>query len=553
MQTKSFFLALALLAASMGGYAQKPTYKKVGLPDAQGWTVVTEKKKFGYIDSMGSIVVPIVYDRVEPYVGNYVCVQKGKKWGFLNREGKEAVPPIYDEIEPFGMFSPDLSQVNRGGKWGIIDTLAKEVIPALYEKIVFDEGLAPLKGNGKVGFIDHECNMVIPAVYDDCTYFRYGSVAVKQNGRWGYIDREGNMIVPMTLNYDQVGTFSEDLIAVRQNKKWGFIDASGNVVIPVNLNYNEAFSFSDGMARVRKGKKYGFINKTGKAVISAKYVGASDFQNGVTIASDVNRTGMWLAIAVGGAQGVAAAASYVEAQTAQTAMETQLRYGGGNVDEAYKWRQNQMIIQQNFNNDLQRANQNAQRILQSSGGGKVFQLGMIDKSGKTLIPFKYASLTLDTLSGNFYLLSGQRVFWDGSQGALQYGIFDMDKKKVVIPADYNNIDITTFAEKEWILVSVIKGIFFPTISFGIIDYSGKVIIPVEHRLLGKFDAAHERIWVGDMDKAFKFSYGVIDYSGKVIIPKTAATNIELIDNAFVMTINENEKRYFDLDGREIRK
>jgi hypothetical protein len=57
--------------------------------------------------------------------------------------------------------------------------------------------------------------------------------------------------------------------------KWGFIDKTGKVVIPTQ--FENAGSFSEQLAPVSIGGKWGFIDKTGKVAIPAQFETVSDF------------------------------------------------------------------------------------------------------------------------------------------------------------------------------------------------------------------------------------------------------------------------------------
>ena len=48
--------------------------------------------------------------------------------------------------------------------------------------------------------------------------------------------------------YEDAGSFSQDLAAVKKDGKWGYIDMEGNTVIPFQFDY--AFPFSEGLAVV---------------------------------------------------------------------------------------------------------------------------------------------------------------------------------------------------------------------------------------------------------------------------------------------------------------
>ncbi|MCL2072312.1 MAG: WG repeat-containing protein [Marinilabiliaceae bacterium] len=664
METRTrLIITIMLLAVGIGNYAQEPTYKKEGEPDELGWYKVSEKKKFGFIDEKGNIVVPIIYEGTGWVYSDGLLLVRKNKWGYVNRQGQEVIPLIYDEAHPFsngvarikrdkkcgiidttgaeilpivydeiknfswgaalvkregkwgvidttyreickpvyddiGIFGEvlfDFAFVKREDKWGIIDMQWKEVIPAQYEAIIFDEGLAPLRGHGKIGFINERCKMVIPADYDDCTYFSNGSVAVKQNGLWGYIDREGKIVIPCKLNYEQYGPYSEGLIAVMRNKKWGYIDTAEKVVIPIKLNYDKVFGFSEGMAKVMKKDKYGFINLAGKEVIKPKYIAAIDFENGVTVATKVMVNldiEAELRATAAALQGMADQLFAVStAMMSMSALEQQRVYHGptgGNLQAEQKkqrweqqFQQKQREIENKYNSDMQRA------AMQRAAGANIRnnlstivpEHILIDKSGKELLRSnrRFTSVVkLDSVPGNWYLLTraygiGKFGEWGGGLRNY-YGIYDLDQKKEIVRSNfyYSRFDMATFEEKGWIVVATAKSSFKDPLKhlFGIIDYSDNVVIPLEHEI---FDVTvfypHERILVGDVLKGkitfilgvtggytvIETTYGIIDYSGKVIIPKTIAEGIELIDNSFVMTLREGDKLYFDLDGREIRK
>jgi len=590
------FLFFALLAISIGGYAQK--YKTHGQPDELGWTVVELKNRFGVIDSMGTVVIPIIYksisvagftenilrvrkdekwsiidrqgnelcqaiyDIIRPFSGNVTRVRRNGKWGMIDTSGKEIQPCIFDEIKEFLW---GFAEVRNGNKWGAINDKGKELLPPLYDEFLFDDGMAPLKSNDKTGFIDYDYNIIIPQIYDDCTYFSFGSVAVKQNGRWGYINREGKVLIPLTLNYDHHGPFSDGLIAVKRNKKWGFIDESNNVVVPINLNYDEVFGLSDGLARMRKGKKFGFIDRTGKVVIKPKYIAAADFQNGITIASKESTNGLLIAfIALTAVQAGLSSFNY---------HMTNYNLGGSSLElnkRVREFSQRQIEIQRRFENDMKRS---------GTGLGKVKMLGLIDKNGKELLPFNYSILNLERISDSKYLIVAyhKKGEIDMDEPVITYGLFDADKRGIAIKPEYAFFDMITFEEKKWVIAAKFQWKMGWTnaivkYSKGIIDYSERVVIPLEHDIFdGSIFATHERILVGDIlkhgyTKAFmgmalkgseriikEATYGVIDHSGKVIIPKMKCEGIELIDNTFVATTKKGEKKYFDLNGREIKK
>jgi len=139
--------------------------------------VVGKGGKFGYVNSRGVEIVPLVYDRALRFHWDVGRVQLNGKWGLVNKQGKEVVPPIYDEIkghqdpivrlgDKYGFVSrktgelltpvkydeaqqwlqilnftsrnrgsKDLALVKLDGKWGCVNASGKEIAPPIYEKI----------------------------------------------------------------------------------------------------------------------------------------------------------------------------------------------------------------------------------------------------------------------------------------------------------------------------------------------------------------------------------------------------------------------------------
>ena len=62
------------------------------------------------------------YDHVDECVCGLSLVRKGDKHGFVDKVGKLVVPLIYDEAMAF---SESMAAVKQDGKWGFIDSTGK--------------------------------------------------------------------------------------------------------------------------------------------------------------------------------------------------------------------------------------------------------------------------------------------------------------------------------------------------------------------------------------------------------------------------------------------
>ena len=182
---------------------------------SNGLALVYKKGKFGYIDPTGKVVVPVEYEDIDEFSNGFAAVKKKDKWGFVDNAGKVVIPVEYEDVHDF---SKEFAAVKKKGKWGYIDKTDKVVIPFEYDGAKsFKEGLAKVKKDYKWGSIDPTGKMVIPFEYGDDVFFSEGLAAVEKNGKWGYIDSTGKEIIP--FEYDKAYPFNEGIAVVGQKQK----------------------------------------------------------------------------------------------------------------------------------------------------------------------------------------------------------------------------------------------------------------------------------------------------------------------------------------------
>lgn len=85
---------------------------------AEGRVPATRKEKSGYLDLLGKIAIPLVYDGVMAFSEGLAAVEKGNVWGYVNRDGKVIIPPKFDRA---GQFSSGLAPVKLGKHTGFIN------------------------------------------------------------------------------------------------------------------------------------------------------------------------------------------------------------------------------------------------------------------------------------------------------------------------------------------------------------------------------------------------------------------------------------------------
>ncbi|HBK98560.1 MAG TPA: hypothetical protein DD001_15185 [Microcoleaceae bacterium UBA10368] len=269
-----------------GKYRLKPSFDYIQDPDSQGISalvaefkeglmrvgVVDEscpkkndtsdyvKKKFGFIDRTGKIVIPLKFESVgDFYNGRAValfrtgttaksCDDRGGKYGYIDRTGEVVIPPQFDEASDF---SEGLAVVTMGEKSGYIDVSGNLVIPFGGSK--FSEGLASVRASDSklVGYIDKTGKFVISPRFYSAYEFENGLADVEaMNGKRGLIDKTGKYVIEP--KFETYTTFSEGLaiVGVRENgeQKYGYVDQTGKIVI--EPQFERAGFFDQGLAVV---------------------------------------------------------------------------------------------------------------------------------------------------------------------------------------------------------------------------------------------------------------------------------------------------------------
>jgi hypothetical protein len=155
-----------------------------------GLAFVKLNGKYGYINKVGDLVVPLKYDKAENFNGYRACVQLNGKYGLIDMTGAETVPPIYDYISTFEY--PIHVELNN--KHGFIDESGEEVIPIKYDAAGwFCRGnITYVKLGEKYGYINTVGDEVLPFIYDEASTFLYCYANVTLNGQKGMIDSSGN-------------------------------------------------------------------------------------------------------------------------------------------------------------------------------------------------------------------------------------------------------------------------------------------------------------------------------------------------------------------------
>jgi len=397
------------------------------------------------------------YDSFSDFSDGFAEVRKGEKYGLIDKLGNEIVPCEYNGITTWNHIGGPIygkqAVLLPNGKVMELNgySFTEEVQNTNEIAAVAKGGEGSMGTDAKWGFIDKTGKEIIPCIYelpitDCCLECSISEGLIRVGGiyeKYGFIDKTGKEVIPLILNYGSVGDFSDGMAFVGSYNereygwRYGFIDKTGKEVIP--CIYENASPFSEGLACVQKNGKYGFIDKDGKEAISFNYNMTSEGDDEKVFTCFKN--GLAIMRVNDGDGNGSWMAEYAEGTC-------------GVIDKSGK-----VIIP--FTYSFIYSYDNKLFICYNNYGEEDMQkCGVIDKSGKVIIPFIYSSI-----HSNDNELFGcyENYYSDDKQ---KCGIFDKTGKEV-IPVMYNNIERS---EDNYFIVSLNR-------KYGIIDNSGKEIIP----------------------------------------------------------------------------
>jgi hypothetical protein len=421
-------------------------------------------------------------------------VEMDRKVGFVDSLGEEIIPPIYSDFKDFsldGLIAVCTGEKysDEAKKWGLFNLKGKEVLPVSYEVIgpnynsyekpkQIDDGILLVKMNGKYGFVSISGKAITPLKYDRAESFSKGLAHVEikvgegySDYKHGFVNVKGKELIP--LKYDEVSLFDENGLAKvgvksKQEMKYGFIDRNGREVVPIKYESAD-FVMKNQLIRVMLNNKYGLIDREGKKIIPIKY-------------------------------------DLVDYDIKSNLVLVQLNDKYGFVDLAGK-----EVVSPRYANADSFKNGFAIVADEFSTGTR---LGVIDSTGKTIIPLIYKSIS----EFNHQRISQVK----DSAGKLAY----INTSGILITKFYDDLESVSYFPKEKNDFT-----FFSNKSkTGLIDNSGKEVIPalydeIEKVSLNKFHVVKNGL------------HGIIDINNKEIIPIKFSNPISFRSNQITTIAN----------------
>ncbi len=301
----------------------------------EGLAAVQYKGKWGYIDTEGNIIYPIVCDRVDTSFMNgharvecngrrIVINRKGEqvddycnwsslnegphleglykdgKRGYQDHEGNVVLAPIYDKVGEFTLpFDTEYFIVKMGDYWGGVNRKGEVILPFEYEKYYRDKsGMYSLRKDDRLAIADEKMNVLTPHIYDRIDFHESGLILVRigdlrrdipddyQFGlygpteydtyeKFGTLNFKGEEAAPVI--YGGARLYPNGYMVARKNGLYGIIAPDGSVSCPFTFEKIGDIDCETGLAVAEQIGKYGFIDLTGKTIIPFQYDYAGSF------------------------------------------------------------------------------------------------------------------------------------------------------------------------------------------------------------------------------------------------------------------------------------
>ncbi len=208
-----------------------------------------------------------MYVDIKKYSEGVIAVKSSNgKYGYVDKTGKVVIPFKYDDAEEF---HNGTAVVYIKDGYTLIDKSGKILLEKIYSGVMASySDLIEIydKETKKYGYINNSGEIVIPLIYDNATYFENGVAFVKISEKYRMIDTNGKYKNEKT--YDYATVCIEGMALVINNDKYGFVDETGKEIIP--CIYDNAVDFYNGKTIVRKNNKEYVIDKTGNVLCEIK-------------------------------------------------------------------------------------------------------------------------------------------------------------------------------------------------------------------------------------------------------------------------------------------
>ena len=201
--------------------------------------------KMGIETIEDGVIIPAVYDFVEPFSDGLFNVTKADSHAYFDSSGKIVIP-FQNKYESYGNFTEGLARVSINEKWGYIDKSGQETIkPQFHFAEEFSNDIAVVRNSeDKYGAIDKTGNLIFDYQFRSLLRFENGYAKFGDYKTYGLIDKSGKIVVPQKYIY--IGPVENNKVKVQikegENYKEGILTIGGSIEWNNNLDKVNEFN-----------------------------------------------------------------------------------------------------------------------------------------------------------------------------------------------------------------------------------------------------------------------------------------------------------------------
>lgn len=439
--------------------------------------------------------------KVENY--NYFVLKQNNLSGVIDKAGNKIIEAEYEDIKipnpekaVFICYNEDLVKVlneNRQEIFNEYEQVEPIRLKNIASNLMYEKSILKYSEQGKYGLINFEGKKITKAIYDEIEALPYkeGELLVKQNEKCGVINIKGNKLI--NIQYDQIAI--DGYYVSKEGYKY-----SGYIV----------------SNKTEEGYRYGYIDNDGRMILETEYnmleriteiednenvylIGAKNGQYGMTKNGEEIIKNEYQSIV------------YDEANNVLV-IEKSKKYGIANMD-------GQIIIPTQYNQ------------IDITG----IYLYAQNEQGTTIYNSNGTEANIDT---NISILNTQNEKYKiriNNENETKYGVVGKDGTQY-IEEKYNYIE---YLYEDYFIVSLKNS------KLGVVDNKDTIKIGIENDSL-------QRVQNTDILQAVTSSNNITKlYSNdmkKLCELKDATVEIK---NDYIIIYNDNEKKYFNKEGKEI--
>lgn len=274
------FVLLALVCLTAFGLSAQSRFPD---PDTGKW---------GYWDQEWNIIIPAIYDEVQPNFDTIMGVKKDGKMGAIDEKGRYRIPLIYEHVMPnlqpfrsqYGYAAVTKNNAVRN-TWGMVDARGKVILP---EKFQYVRAIAPnllvgrVDGDSMLQFYNLKGKLLykikgkkIEPIDIDNTCF--GVDGIDHKTRFYKLD--GKLVYP---DNPESGLWTDgERTILRKDNQWGMINSKGETVLPFEFS-GIKHGLKGHFIVEKRGEQYayggmGVYDKNGKVVIPVGHLSIVPF------------------------------------------------------------------------------------------------------------------------------------------------------------------------------------------------------------------------------------------------------------------------------------